>query len=67
MKLAHIKADTFFREYLPFIKNYKHKLRGKNGRGNSIKFTDEELNNIATALNKHHKELMDCIDNLRNK
>lgn len=47
-----IKADTFFREYLPHIKSYKHKIRGKNGRGNPTKFNDAEINEIQEALKK---------------
>ena len=46
----YIKADTFFREYLPNIKNYKHKIRGKNGRGNPICFSDSEKREIKKTL-----------------
>ena len=37
-----IKADALFRERLPHIKSYKHKIRGKNGRGNHVDFSDAE-------------------------
>lgn len=47
-----IKADQFFPNYLPHIKNYKHKIRGKNGRGNPIEFTEAELKEIKRALKK---------------
>ena len=53
----YIKADTFFREYLPNIKSYKHKIRGKNGRGNPIEFSIEEKQQIKKALSKLFKEL----------
>ena len=53
-----IKADTFFREYLPGVKSYKHKIRGKNGRGNPTEFTDEEKNQIKFALKKLFKEMI---------
>jgi hypothetical protein len=32
----YIKADAFFVKYCPDIKSYKHKIRGKNGRGNPV-------------------------------
>ena len=51
-----IKADTFFREYLPNIKSYKHKIRGKNGRGNPCKFSEDEVRQINAALKKLSKD-----------
>ena len=53
----YIKADTFFKECLPNIKSYKHKIRGKNGRGNPIEFSNEEKQQIKKALSKLFKEL----------
>jgi hypothetical protein len=53
----YIKADSFFKDYLPHIKSYKHKLRGKNGRGNPIDFTPAELKEIKAALKKLFKDL----------
>jgi hypothetical protein len=53
----HIKADTFFRKYLPEIKSYKHKIRGKNGRGNPIEFSPDEKRQIKKALSKLFKDL----------
>lgn len=52
-----IKADTFFKNYLPNIKSYKHKIRGKNGRGNPIEFSTEENKQIKKALSKLFKDL----------
>jgi hypothetical protein len=54
----YIKADTFFKKYLPTIKSYKHKIRGKNGRGNPCSFSDQEKKEINAALKKLSK---DCI------
>jgi hypothetical protein len=51
----YIKADTFFREYLPEIKSYKHKIRGKNGRGNHIEFSAADK----AAIKKGIKKLTD--------
>jgi hypothetical protein len=52
-----IKADTFFKERLPKIKSYKHKIRGKNGRGNPVDFNQDEKLQINAELKKLVKEL----------
>jgi len=52
----YIKADTFFKKYLPNIKSYKHKIRGKNGRGNPCSFSDQEKKEINAALKKLSKD-----------
>ena len=57
MTWEYIKADTFFREYLPHIKSYKHKIRGFNGRGNPTNFSPEETNQIKQALSNLFKDL----------
>lgn len=48
----YIKADSFFRDYLPHIKSHKNKIRGLNGRGNPTAFSDQENKEIKTALKK---------------
>lgn len=53
----YIKADTFFREYLPNIKSHKHKIRGKNGRGNPVEFSASEKKQIKVALKSLFKDL----------
>jgi hypothetical protein len=53
----YIKADSFFKDYLPHIKSYKHKLRGKNGRGNPVEFNESEKKEIKAALKKLFKDL----------
>lgn len=55
---TYIKADQFFPKYCPQIKSYKHKIRGKNGRGNPVEFSPEELKEIKTGLKKMFKELI---------
>lgn len=52
MIFKYIKADTFFKECLPNIKSHKHKIRGKNGRGNSCTFSKIEKQQIKAALKK---------------
>ncbi len=53
----YIKADTFVRNHLPEIKSYKHKIRGKNGRGNPVEFSPEESKQIKQALSRLFKDL----------
>jgi hypothetical protein len=48
----YIKADNFFRDYLPHVKSHKHKIRGKNGRGNPASFSDTEKKEIKKTLRK---------------
>lgn len=50
--LDHLNAAKFFATYLPHIRNVKHKLRGKSGRGKEISFTDPEIQEIHQALRK---------------
>lgn len=57
MTFNYIKADTFFPKYLPHIKCYKHKIRGKNGRGNPVDFSAAEKAEIKAAIKKMAKEL----------
>lgn len=52
----YIKADSLFRDYLPNIKSYKHKIRGKNGRGNHVEFTKDEKKQIRKAIKQMFKE-----------
>jgi hypothetical protein len=54
----YIKADPFFKKYLPGIRGHKHKIRGKNGRGNPTDFTEEEERQIISALRKLFKDLL---------
>ena len=54
---TYVKADSFFRDYLPRIKSYKHKIRGKNGRGNPVEFADQEKKEIKAAVKKMAKDI----------
>lgn len=51
-----VKADSVFRELLPEIKNHKNKIRGKNGRGNPVDFSDAEKKKINKAIEKAIKD-----------
>jgi hypothetical protein len=46
----YIKADQFFANYLPHIKNYKRKISGKNGKGQPLAFTDQEVEQVKQAV-----------------
>lgn len=52
-----IKADQFFRKYCPEIKSYKHKIRGKNGRGNPVGFSGNEKKLIEAGIKKLFADL----------
>jgi hypothetical protein len=54
---TYIKAEQFFPEYCPDIKNYKRKISGNNGRGNPVEFTREEKKQIRRALREMVREL----------
>jgi hypothetical protein len=54
---TYIKADRFFSDYCPQIKNYKNKIREKNGRGNPLKFTEQEMWEIKSGIDKLFKDL----------
>lgn len=48
----YIKADSFFKDYLPHIKSHKFKIRGSNSRNNPTDFSDKELKEINKAIKK---------------
>lgn len=48
----YLKADPFFADFLPEIKNHKLKIRGKNTRGNPLDFSDEEKYIIDKAVKR---------------
>ena len=53
----YIKAEPFFRDYLPHIKSVNYKMRGKNSKGNPTDFSEAEKKEIKTALKKLFKDL----------
>lgn len=52
----YIKAESFFKDYLPHIKSHKFKIRGSNSRDNPIDFSKEEKKEINNAVKKMIKE-----------
>lgn len=55
---TYIKADRFFADYLPSVRNYKHKIAGHNSRGNPLDFSEEEKREIKKGLQQLFKDLM---------
>ncbi|MGN6440209.1 MAG: hypothetical protein ACTHMM_27025 [Agriterribacter sp.] len=56
----YIKAEPFFADFLPEIKNYKQKISGKNTRGNPLDFSDDEKRTIAKAIKRLTADLISC-------
>lgn len=54
----YIKADTFFKDYLPQIKSHKFKIRGSNSRNNPVSFSRTEKRQIKDAIRQMIKEVM---------
>lgn len=54
---TYIKAEKFFPKYCPEIKSHRHKIRGKNGRGNPVEFTEVEKREIKKGLKKMAAEI----------
>lgn len=48
----YIVANKFFPQYAPRVKSWKHKLRGKNGRGNPIEWSEQDKADIKAGLKK---------------
>lgn len=46
----YIKAAQFFPAYAPGVKNWKHKLRGVDGNGKPISFTEADRENIRKSI-----------------
>lgn len=55
----YIKADSFFKDYLPSIKNHKRKISGRSGKGQPLEFSSLEKKEIKAALRKLLSELKD--------
>lgn len=55
--LSHINAEKFFKKYLPHIKRYKHKMRGKDSAGKPLDFSPDERKEIIKALDIMFKDL----------
>lgn len=54
----YIKADSFFKDYLPHIKSHKFKIRSSNSRNNPVEFSRDEKRQIKDAIRKMIKEML---------
>lgn len=52
----YIKARQFFPRFAPGIIDWQHKKNGKNGRGNPIKFSAEDIKLIEAGIKQMIKE-----------
>lgn len=53
----YINVTAFFTDYCPNVSNWKHKLRGKNGRNNPVEFTAVDLIEIWAGIQGLRKDL----------
>ncbi len=67
MIFKEIYANSFFTKYSKQVKNWKHKSRGKNGRGNEVAFSEEDYKQIKKGLIRQHKVLIKHIEKLIKK
>ncbi|MBP8995030.1 MAG: hypothetical protein KBG30_14635 [Bacteroidales bacterium] len=54
--LKYISAKHFFADYAKEVKNFTHKMRGVDGNGKAIEFSDEDKKLIAFGLKEMVKE-----------
>jgi hypothetical protein len=50
--LKYLSANHFFRDYCSEVKNFTHKMRGKNGNGKPIEFSADDKKLIVAGLKK---------------
>ena len=61
--LKCISAKNFFADYASEVKNFTHKMRGKDGNGNPIEFSQDDKKLIASGIKKM---AADAVTNLKN-
>lgn len=61
--LKYISAKHFFADYCSEVKNFTHKMRGKDGNGNPIEFSPDDKRLVASGLKKM---VADAVTNLKN-
>ncbi|MFD2922008.1 hypothetical protein ACFS6H_19970 [Terrimonas rubra] len=50
MVWKYIKAEPFFADFLPHIKNHRYKIVGRNTKGNPLTFSPDEEKQIRKKL-----------------
>lgn len=56
--LKYISAKHFFTDYAKSVKNFTHKMRGLDGHGKSIDFTEDDKKAIAAGLKEMTKDII---------
>lgn len=54
--LKYLSAKNFFADYAKDVKNFTHKMRGTDGNGKPIDFTDDDKKIIASGLKEMVKD-----------
>lgn len=54
----YIKADRFFVDYCPNIKNYKRKISGRSSKAQPIAFSEQEQKEIEKEARKMVREIL---------
>jgi len=54
--LKYISAKHFFADYAKDVRNFTHKMRGVDGNGKAIDFSDEDKKLIASGLKEMMKD-----------
>lgn len=57
-----IKANHFFPQYAPGVRNWRHKCRGKDARNNPLNFTKQDISIIDKGIWNMCRELFPHVD-----
>jgi len=55
--LKYLSAKYFFTDYAKSVKNFTHKMRGVDGNGKPIEFTDEDKKQIKAGIKQLSSDL----------
>ena len=55
--LKYLSASNFFTDYAKSVKNVKHKMRGIDGNGKPIEFTEEDKKQIKAGIKQLSSDL----------
>ena len=55
--LKYLSAKYFFTDYAKSVKNFTHKMRGVDGNGKPIEFTDEDKKQIKSGIKQLSSDL----------
>lgn len=55
--LKYLSAKYFFTDYAKSVKNFTHKMRGVDGNGKPIEFTEEDKKQIKAGIKQLSSDL----------